>query len=83
MAFLEESENLFTHIPSPPSPLSLGGEWGTITPSPLKGEGWGEGSPSLSFSPSLVRRGLGGGIPQAHALTDYTDRFVTVSGYEL
>ncbi|USN58199.1 MAG: hypothetical protein H6767_07940 [Candidatus Peribacteria bacterium] len=89
MAFLEEEENLLTQIPSPPSPLlrfnfedsrastpvsliSLGGEGGTITPSPLKGEGWGEG---ISW--------LGGGIPQAHAATDYTSRYPTVNGHKL
>ncbi|USN58444.1 MAG: hypothetical protein H6767_09450 [Candidatus Peribacteria bacterium] len=38
---------------------------------------------SLSFSPSLLRRGLGGGIPQAHAATDYTNRYPTVNGHKL
>ncbi|USN59213.1 MAG: hypothetical protein H6767_03920 [Candidatus Peribacteria bacterium] len=73
MAFLEEEENLLTQIPSPPSPLSLVGEGGTITPSPLKGEGWGE---EISW--------LGGAfIPQAHAATDYTNRYSTVNGHKL
>ncbi|USN58430.1 MAG: hypothetical protein H6767_09375 [Candidatus Peribacteria bacterium] len=49
------------------------GEEGTITPSPLKGEGWGEG---ISW--------LGGAfIPQAHAATDYTSRYPTVNGHKL